>query len=312
MYDTAIHWLLRQRDGDMDAADWEAFTSWLEADERHSAIFDRLAQADLSLEELRDRLVSEGPPEPALLQPVNDNVVGRFVPWVMASAAAMVLAIFVWPQGPAATSTLATGPGEAREVALGDAITMTLNGGTTVQLVDGSPEVTLEEGEVSFAVVSETPSPLRVTVDNLVLTDIGTEFNVVRTRDYIRVAVAEGIVAINPEADAIEVKAGEAAERRTDDGELTLSRIDPETVASWREGRLEFDDTPIDRALAQVLRSTGVRIEPQPDAGVDGARLTGSVAIKGEAGVIATRFAALVGGKTTRFEDADGVYWTLD
>ena len=44
--DRAIHWVLRQRDGDMPASDWVAFTEWLEADSRHLQAYDLALAAD--------------------------------------------------------------------------------------------------------------------------------------------------------------------------------------------------------------------------------------------------------------------------
>ncbi len=42
------------------------------------------------------------------------------------------------------------------------------------------------------------------------------------------------------------------------------SEIDSESAASWREGHFDFDDTPIDRALAQLERSAGVSVTVSP------------------------------------------------
>lgn len=313
MYEKAIYWLLRQRDDDMSVDAWEAFTAWLEADARHGEIYDALVEADGALEDLPSALqdhsqeAQDAPPVAA-----NDNPLTRFIPWVMATAAAVALAIFVWPQGTGTvtTTTIVTGPGEVRTVALTDDITMTVNGWSVIERVDGAPDVTIQDGEVSFAVNGTGSSPLRVRVDDLVLTDIGTEFNVVWNDDRFRVAVAEGIVAINPDGDATEVKAGEAVERAAKGAPLVRREIDPDTVALWREGRLEFDDTPMKDAVDRLYRSAGVQM--LPGMGFVNARITGSIAIDGEDEAVAKRFAALVGGETTRREDREGFIWTIE
>ena len=305
MYETATHWLLKQRDGDMTADDWDTFTSWLEEDASHAQVFDTLAEADGALDAMLPELEAALSDQPEVLVAANDNPLARVVPWLVASAAAMVLAIFVWPQGPAGTTTIATAPGEVRSLALSDAITMTVNGGTRVEVTEGEPEVRLERGEVVFAVASEQPSPLRVAVDDLILTDIGTEFSVTLSEETVRVAVAEGIVAVNPEQENVEIPAGEAVEKRIGSATLERSEIDPAIVASWRDGRLEFDDTPINRALAQLERSTGVNVSVADRFAA--ARLTGSIAIDGEPEQIARRFADIVGGTA----EAGGEGWII-
>ncbi|MEO0589597.1 MAG: FecR domain-containing protein [Pseudomonadota bacterium] len=307
----AIHWLLQQRDGGMDASGWEEFTQWLEADERHAQVYDELTETDSQLDEwlpqLLETLLSKaGASDASVPEAANDNPITRFIPWVAASAAAVVLAMFAWPQGAAQTTLVETSPGEVRTLALGDGIAMTMNGSSVVEVTQGAPRVTIERGEVAFAITSEGPSPLRVAVDGLVLTDIGTEFNVVLTDTDLRVAVAEGIIAVNPDQENIEVPVGEAVEKERGSDTLVRKSVDPELVASWREGRLEFDDTPIERALAQLERSAGVIITLAPR--LAGERLTGSVALDAEPEVIAQRFAAFVGGTAKRNDES----WVIE
>jgi len=313
MHDKATYWLLRQRRGDMSVDAWEAFADWLEADPRHVDVYDALVDADEALDDLGsvsgENTASDMSPAADLPAPANDNPLTRFIPWIMATAAAAVLAIFVFPlggPGGSGVTAIATAPGEIRTVAISDTITMTLNGSSAVEMQNGAPNVRVERGEVAFAINSPTPSALRVAADSLVLTDIGTEFSVILNDDSVRVAVADGIVAVNPEDENIEVPAGEAVEKPIGSETLIRTEIDPEIVASWREGRLEFDDTPIAGALAQVERSSGVTITTA--ARFAKARLTGSVVIDAAPGVIARRFADVVGGTARR----DGEVWTID
>ena len=307
----AIHWLLQQRDDGMDASSWEAFTEWLEADERHAQVYDALTQIDAQLDEwlpqLRDgSLVQDHASDTPVSEAANDNPITRFIPWVAASAAAAVLAMFAWPQGATQTTLVETAPGEVRTLALGDGIAMTMNGASLVEVTQGAPRVTIERGEVAFAITSQGPSPLRVAVDGLVLTDIGTEFNVVLTDTDLRVAVAQGIIAVNPDQENITVPAGEAVEKERGSDTLVRTSVDPDLVASWREGRLEFDDTPIERALAQLERSAGVTITLAPR--LAGERLTGSVALDADADLIVQRFAEFVGGSAKR----NGETWLIE
>ncbi len=304
MEDEAVQWLLLQRAGDMSADQWDEFTHWLEADPRHADMFDILVQADEPLDALdADSAVAA----PASTQAANDNWIGRIVPWAMATAAALVLAIFVFnPMSEPQYTRLATAPGERQTIALSDAITMTLNGSSSVSLEEGTVNVEVLDGEVAFAINSEEPSPLRVKVADLVLTDYGTVFNVTLDNERLRVAVAEGIVAINPDSEVIAINAGEMAEQEIGSDVLTTSEIAPETVATWRVGRLEFDDTPAPEAVAQMARSTGAEIVLSQR--LINARLTGSIMIPEDDEEAVTDLASFIGGNVRQ----DGDLWYIE
>ncbi|MEM7780703.1 MAG: FecR domain-containing protein [Pseudomonadota bacterium] len=320
--DQAIHWHLRQRAGDMDEAEWDAFTSWLEEDERHAELLDQVAAADDAIGELaavgassptggenaitasneNDR-ASETPPEPA-----NDNQLRRFLPFAGLVAAAV--AVFaLWPSAPAAT-LYSTDPGVTQIVAVSDEITMTLNGGTQVSVIEEETRVSIMQGEVIFAINSEEPSPLRVEVADLVLTDYGTVFNVVLDEEQVRVAVAEGIVGINPENENVEVAAGEQVTQLLGDTALVRSEVDPETVGAWQEGRLEFDNTPAPEAVAMLERSIGSKVTLAE--ALEDETLTGSLIVSDDEHETVTQFAAFLGAQARRGRLAGyGMVWDV-
>jgi transmembrane sensor len=298
MEDEAVQWLLLQRAGDMSADQWDEFTRWLEADPRHPDVFDALVEADEPLDTLDAESAAAALAAP---QAANDNWIGRIVPWALATAAALVLAIFVFnPASEPQYTRLATAPGERQTIALSDAITMTLNGSSSVSLEEGTANVEVLSGEVAFAINSEEPSPLRVRVDDLVLTDYGTVFNVLLNDQRLRVAVGEGVVAINPDSDPVAIEAGQMAEKAIGDETITTTAIAPETVATWRVGRLEFDDTPAPEAVAQMQRSTGLEIVLSDN--LAGARLTGSILVPESDEEAVGALADFIGG-TVRQED---------
>ncbi|MEL7188625.1 MAG: FecR domain-containing protein [Pseudomonadota bacterium] len=303
MHDQATQWMLRQRAGDMPVAEWEEFTRWLEADPQHAEVYDGLVLADADLDPILDDLKS--PSDPSDLgfetpEPANDNPISRFLPWVMASAAAIALAVFVWPTGDPTMLDYSTQPGEMQVVALDDDTTMTLNGDSVVKVAQGAPTVIVEQGEVAFAIDADEPSSLRVRVADMVLTDYGTVFNVVLNDEFASVAVAEGIVAINPDSQPIEVNAGERVEKPIGRSQLIRTQVDVDIVATWREGRLEFDNTPIASVLDQVRRSAGAKISVAPK--FSGVRLTGSVRASDNAKDIASDLASFVDGNAVQTE----------
>ncbi len=307
MQDEAIQWLLRQRADEMDAEQWEQFTLWLEADPRHADAFNAVVDADESLDGLPDLGTQPQSTATEIPTAANDNPLSRFVPWAMASAAAVLLAVFTFvPSGDPTLSVIATAPGERQVIALTDEITMTLNGSSEVTVEQDRPNVSIARGEVAFAIDADDPSALRVEVGGLTLTDYGTVFNVLATDELVSVAVAEGIVAINPDVEDIQINAGEIAEQRIGEATLTRRPIAAETVATWRVGRLEFDDTPIADALAQVERSTGVTIAIA-NRFAD-ARLTGSIIIPEDEAEVVRALAAFLGGSVRQ----SGKLWLIE
>ena len=72
--DQAVHWALRQRAGDMDEAEWDAFTDWLEDDPAHAALMDEVQAADDALGQI-DR--ADEPDANELPPAANDNPLKR-------------------------------------------------------------------------------------------------------------------------------------------------------------------------------------------------------------------------------------------
>lgn len=313
----AIHWLLRQRDGDMDAAEWDAFTEWLEADAAHGELFDAALAGDLALDAIADDLrgAATATPEAANdethpVEAANDNGLARFWPFAGIVAAAIALFMF-WPASAPTTTMITTAPGETREIAVSDAITMTLNGDSKVELNREDTRVAMYRGEVAFEIDSDEPSPLRVAVAGLELTDYGTVFNVALTDESVRIAVAEGVVGINPDTQAIRVPAGEAVEKPFSQKSFDRSKVASETVATWREGRLEFDATLAADAVAMLERSTGAKIELAP--ALENRRLTGSLMIAEDKAITIGELAAFLEATARKQSgDSEQEMWLIE
>ena len=330
--DLAIHWMLRQRAGDMDEAEWDAFTQWLEESPDNAALLDTVQAADdalgalgeapapssSSLAEAGVADASEGgipmadnqndPDTSTIAEPANDNQLKRVLPFAGLVAAA--IAVFaLWPSTPS-SMLITTEPGETRVVAVSDEITMTLNGDTQVTLIEDETRVEIARGEVAFDIDSEEPSPLRVEVADLVLADYGTFFNVVLDDDSVSIAVAEGIVGVNPDYENVEVEAGQQVTQSLGGGSLVKSDVDPDTVGTWQEGRLEFDNTPAPEAVAMLERSLGSRVTLAE--ALQGETLTGSLIVTENERETVTQFAEFLGARARRGRLAGvGMVWDV-
>lgn len=274
MNEEALGWVIRTRDPEF--ADWEAFTSWLEADPAHAAAYDALMAADADLE----RFVPEEPV--VIAAPANDPGERSWRPmrwpksWIAGGvvAAALVATVSIGLLNRTDIYTIATRPGETRSIALDDGTRVELNGGTTMRFDRHDPRfAALDSGEAAFTVRHDAANPFRVTVGDAVFEDAGTVFNIVHAGSTTRIGVSEGKVIYNPEAEAIALPAGRAL--TDDESGLRVMDVATDAVASWREGRLTYANAPVTQISADIARSLGVQLVATPGAGA--MRFTGTI-----------------------------------
>jgi transmembrane sensor len=139
-------------------------------------------------------------------------------------------------------------------------------------------EVRLQEGQALFSVHADKDRPFHVWAGQLHITVVGTRFSVRHTRWGLEagqtvVSVEEGHVRVTRtgggEAEAstgdapVELVAGQMLVGDDSGGIGPVTRVSPAAVAPWRAGRISFDNTPLDQALAEFerYRSTGLVIK---------------------------------------------------
>jgi transmembrane sensor len=158
-----------------------------------------------------------------------------------------------------------TAVSEQRDVLLADGSRITLNTDTalTVRYTASSRRVDLERGEAIFAVKHDVARPFEVVAGRTVTRALGTEFNVDRRSDRIRVSVIEGVVRVSaaghdgagkvaPLVPAL--TKGRSAEFQNDDDRIVEAAADLKRIQAWRARRLEFSDTPLPEALEEFNR----------------------------------------------------------
>jgi transmembrane sensor len=299
----AIGWHLRQ--AEMTDGDWPAFIDWLEQPANARA-YDRVASAD--------RLVVDAVPSVATPVAANDVDAlpagggGRRHRWAwggggLAVAAALAVLAMPFTRAPASQPYwLQTAPGEHRAVALNDGTRIELNGNTRLGLDRADTRVaTLERGEAVFHVSHDAGRPFAVRSGGLSVQDVGTVFDVTRSGPRLDVAVAEGSVMFQPDADRIALTAGQALSAREDTHRLVRSSMASDLVGGWRGGRLAFADETMGAVVAAVRRRYGFDIALDP--GLSDRSFTGMVAMSGSADRDIPHLAALIGAKWRRKGD---------
>ncbi|TXC70625.1 DUF4880 domain-containing protein [Sphingomonas ginsenosidivorax] len=288
----ALDWVVRL--GDPAFADWKAFQAWLEADPRHASAY-HAASLDI------EQMAAAVSPEPVVVAR------RRWPAWAGGAIAASLALV----AGYAALDTRAdpyaveTRAGTMRTVALADGSAVTLGGATRLMLDRNDPRTaTLERGQAMFVVRHDTADPFEVHVGAARLVDVGTAFDVKRTRGETRVAVSDGAVDYNPGRDGIRLVKGQGLVETDTGGAVRVIAVDVAGVGSWRNSVLAYDGATLAEVADDLSRALGVDLRAEPS--VAGRAFSGSIATAKLAGD-PTRAAPLLGVAVRR----RGNHWVM-
>ena len=309
-------WAIRLRAPDF--ADWDGFTTWLEADPAHNAAY----EAALDEMDAADALF-DAPPEPAAkpkpawspapaetpaapVQPHRRSGAWRMPAVAAAAVVAAVGGSWIAFQG-SDTMVYATQPGERRELDLADGSHIILNGGTRLTIDRDNPrQVELASGEALFTVHHSDTRPFIVTTpDGTRLTDIGTVFNVVADRGALDVAVAEGAVVYRGPGGEMRLDAGEMLVRPSASAAPEKRAVDTSSIGAWRTGYLQFNDATLADVARQLGRNIGAPVAVAPDLADQ--RFTGTIMLDGGPAAVMARVDPLAEVTVTR----DGQGWRM-
>jgi transmembrane sensor len=272
----AVDWSLRVVEPDF--ADWDAFTTWLEADPAHGEAY----EAVMAVGEAADQALSSLVPasQATWIEPPSR----RRKAWVWAGGgaiAASLAGLLAWTSMTPASDPylIQTTPGGREQIAIAGT-SITLNGDTRIWLDRRNPRIaTIERGEALFDVRHDAARPFVVHAGDAELRDVGTRFDVTRDERQMRVAVAEGAVVFNPGREAVRVDSGRELVITTGADTAELRTTARQAVGSWRDGRFAYVKTPIVTIVADLTRSTGIALAVDP--GVAAKTFTGVITFNG-------------------------------
>jgi len=176
-------------------------------------------------------------------------------------------------------------PDRGDDAGLGTRIDLSAQTRLAVSLYRHERVVELSHGEALFTVTPDASRPFRVRTRGGEVEVVGTVFTVSDRGGAISLAVEEGHVRFHPAPrDArwytlsrggapLDLRANTSISWRDGDVE-PVRRIDPESVAAWRNGWLWFDNQRLDEALPAI---NAFRTRPLTTASpaVNALRLTG-------------------------------------
>jgi len=150
------------------------------------------------------------------------------------------------------------------EMELSDGSHVWLNSGTSLRYPvvflgrERSVEIT---GEAYFEVAHDPKKPFHVKRKGMDIAVLGTHFNVnaYEDEDALRVTLLEGSVAISVHHSTVRIKPGEQAV--VTENIRVVPHVDIEEVMAWKNGRFEFNNSPVESVMRQISRWYDVDIE---------------------------------------------------
>jgi transmembrane sensor len=278
--EAAARWVLRADRG-LTPAEQDDFSAWLAADSRHPSAYaeqrrsweelDRIAGLQASFVLPNPDLVGSRPGPPAGGQPVYRRRV-----WLTTAGAAAALAVFgifrrrPSPAAPAVPTALAA-PCERRLLEDGSRIDCNRGAYVAVAYTAVARHVRLQRGEANFTVAKDPARPFFVTVGDVTLRAVGTEFNVRMDAHVVEVVVREGRVEVGPSDSPAAAPASRPLLGASQRAVIphtpaaaplvsTLTARELEARLAWQPRLLDFTDTPLPEIVEAFNRRNILRV----------------------------------------------------
>ncbi|MEN5096349.1 FecR domain-containing protein [Stenotrophomonas sp. TWI1409] len=251
----ALRWVIRCSAGPLPERQQRTLQRWLQADPRHALAWRQQTAFWRGLD-------AAGPEVLAALPELTTDREGlrpiapRRLPWLLASAAAVVLMVAAAPQALLLARSDLRSSDTPRVVQLEDGSTAVLDAGTALAVAfDGQQRhLRLLRGQAWFQVAHEA-RPFQVEAAGGLVRDIGTAFSVSMLDTTVTTEVSEGVVDVRPGDGSVQrLHAGQSRVFRDGRWLQPVRLEDPEAVAPWRRGEVVIDDQSATQAIADLAR----------------------------------------------------------
>lgn len=278
----AAHWFVRRDAGELSSAEEAAFQAWLaepgnreawQDAQRAWGVFDEVRE-DTHVQALRRAALAAGRESrpsralaaAAMLLLVAGGVLALL--WLRPGEAPQLAGVRVPTAAElraAEHSDYVTALGERRDVLLPDGTTVTLNTDTALDVMytDHERVVALRRGQAFFDVAHNAERPFVVQTPHRRVVALGTAFDVEVNLGLFQVVLVEGSVRVDHAPGSGLAAEGASREMVLAPGQALLARlgvaeqvveIDVERELRWRQGFVEFDNEPLERAIAELNR----------------------------------------------------------
>ena len=280
----AASWQVRRQDG-LTTQEEAQFQAWLASNATHRQAYSRMEGVWSGLGELHPTALAQlARAVPARKKPASGLQRLATAALAVCVSGAGWLGWDHYQRQPVFHESFASARGELLDVHLPDGSVMKLDTATRVEvtLYRQRREVRLPEGQVMFSVRHDIQKPFEVLTDTLRVTVVGTRFAVRNTHagfgqagEAVTVEDGRVRVATAVSASAVELTAGESVQANRTGALGTVDTRLAHGALLWREGRINFDGTPLAQAVAEFERygDTGLVIK---DPTVAAMRVNGS------------------------------------
>ncbi|MBA1292838.1 FecR family protein [Pseudomonas lurida] len=254
--DAAAQWCMRLHASDCTPAERQAFQQWHDAHPLHAFEY----AAMLEIWDVADHLPRTAPAAPVLAFKPRSRV-RRYAVAAALCLAALPLAAFTgWQAGwlPNSYERFEATQG-LRQVTLSDGSQVELNLGTELVYSNYKDQrrVTLKKGEAFFNVSHDSAHPFVVRAGEGQVRVTGTQFNVWKYGDQVRVMLLAGSVQIASDAihGSVPLTPGMQASYQPGDATPRVRPFSPnDSALAWRQGKLILDNLALADALPLINR----------------------------------------------------------
>ncbi len=254
--DAAAHWCMRLHASDCTVGEREAFAQWHDAHPLHAFEY----AAMLEIWDVADHL-PRSEPAPVVLAFKPRHRLRKYAVAAAICLVALPLAAFTgWEAGwlPSSYEHFDAANG-LRKVTLNDGSQVELNLGTELVYSHYKDErrATLKKGEAFFKVTHDSDHPFIVHIGDGQVRVTGTQFNVWKYEDQVRVMLLEGSVQVASDKlhASVPLSPGMQASYHLGDAAPHIVATNPEdTSLAWRQGKLVLDNLALADALPLINR----------------------------------------------------------
>lgn len=300
-----------------DFAEDDAFRQWVNAPSPETDLFwnnwmEKHPERSSVIHDAR-AMITAMPPRPVLTavekdelwQKIREHTVQEKAParlvalsrpekkgWLRGIAAAVALLLLVaasyyWLKRQSYGQEIATLYGEMRRIRLPDGSSVTLNANSTIHFdkdISGQKvrQVWLD-GEAFFSVMhTSTNQQFVVHTPELDIEVLGTEFNVMKRKDHVKVLLSTGKIKLHIKKSGISgqkelyMKPGDLVELYTGQPLSMKKKVNASSYCAWTQNRLVFEDTPMKEITEQLQNIYGWKIVVN-DPSIMQEKLTGEI-----------------------------------
>jgi len=284
----ACKWLATMNSDNRSDAEVCQFREWLAADLRHPIVYDELKTIWSELVYLRGTIEPESYRHPAFfsLPQTLTALLGKPDPLCRTRrplltailASLLLIAIFAGIIFNPFTGVVpeldlndeyATQIAEISALDLPDGTTVTLGAASAIEVDYGENErrIDLVSGEAFFSVVSDTSRPFIVTTADTEIRVVGTQFDVRRSAEGVRIAVLEGTVEVlhkrkqfnsDPEKPPVVRQILTSRQQLSTSGNAGAEGKPRQIVealpGAWRNGRLIYEQATLSEVISDADR----------------------------------------------------------